>query len=531
MMTLSLVSTRLPSLIKQRYSCRIIKSYLHCRKCSSSVPPRISSNAILFLSSTSWPEPNATAAGTRTASLLNHFAANHQLFGSVHFGCGAPFKHQQQSSDFLSDVHLHHVKPNRTNEMAKLLHHIQTEYGPISAVIFDRFYAEEAYSFHIREACPHAIRILDMQDVHSLRIGRQHLVHEMDKNDTTKKGNGKRMTSQLIDEVMNFDPSTYPWAGNSAKDSQSRQVKKAYDIFLRELGSIHRSDLILVCSSSEMDMLQQPSWNIPHWKLVPASFFQNTPTTEGMQQQHQQEEATHTYKDRCDFITVGGFKHPPNVDSIRLLKHTLWPRIRSYLPTARLHVYGAYPTNEILSMHNIDEGFFVHGHVDDATLSQALMESRVCLAPLRFGAGIKGKIVDSWGCGLPVVTTPIGAEGMFTSDGGQSRQNDSDDWGGYIASNDEEFVEASVRLYTSNELWSRSQRKGVELFNTLFNKEHNLSVIDEAIHNTMMNLHQRRRQDITGQLLWHQSNRSTEYFSKWIQLKEKGPNDNSLDKC
>jgi hypothetical protein len=344
----------------------------------------------------------------------------------------------------------------------------------------------------------------------------------MDKVDTTKNGNGRRMTSQLIDEVMNFDPSTYPWAGNSTKDSQSRHVKKAHDTFLRELGSIHRSDLVLVCSNSEMDMLQQPSWNIPHWKLVPASFFQDTPMTEGMQQQQQQQEATHTYNDRCDFIAVGGFKHPPNVDSIRLLKHRIWPRIRNYLPTARLHVYGAYPTNEILSMHNIDEGFVVHGHVDDDTLSQALMESRVCLAPLRFGAGIKGKIVDSWGCGLPVVTTPIGAEGMSTSDGGQSRQNDSDDWGGYIASNEEEFVEAPVRLYTSNELWSRSQRKGVDLFNILFNKEHNLSVIDEAMSNAMRDLHQRRRQDITGQLLWHQSNRSTEYFSKWIELKEKG---------
>lgn len=507
---------RLPSLATRWYSCKITRADLVRRICTNKAINDSSRSAILFLSSTSWPEPNATAAGTRTASLLNHFASNHKVFGSVHFGCGAPFKHQQQSSD----INWHHIKPNRTNEMTKLLHHIQNEYGPITAVIFDRFYAEEAYSFHIREVCPKALHILDMQDVHSLRIGRQHLVHEMDKDDNKQKGNGKRMTSQLINEVMNFDPTTYPWAGNSTKHSQSRQVKKAHDTFLRELASIHRSDLILVCSSSEMDMLQQPSWNIPHWKLVPASFFQNTPTTEAMQQQ--QEEATRRYKDRCDFIVVGGFKHPPNVDSIRLLKHTIWPRIRSYLPTARLHVYGAYPTNEILSMHNQDEGFVVHGHVDDDTLNQALMEKRVCLAPLRFGAGIKGKIVDSWGCGLPVVTTPIGAEGMSTSDGRQSGQDDSDDWGGHIASNEDEFVDASVRLYTSKELWSRSQRKGVELFNILFNKEHNLSVIDKAMSNAMMNLHQRRRQDITGQLLWHQSNRSTEYFSKWIELKEEG---------
>jgi hypothetical protein len=89
-----------------------------------------------------------------------------------------------------------------------------------------------------------------------------------------------------------------------------------------------------------------------------------------------------------------------------------------------------------------------------------------------------------------------------------------------MASNEDEFVEAAVNLYTKKALWEYRQSKGLELLNRLFNKEQNLPLIDEALSDAMMNLEQRRKSDITGQLLWHQSNRSTEYFSKWIELKE-----------
>ena len=403
---------------------------------------------------------------------------------------------KESISRVANNVHWHHIKPNRTDEMTNLLQHIQREHGPISAVVFDRFYAEEAYSFRMYEQCPNALRILDMQDVHSLRIGRQQLVKEIDQREGNKNkrdNNNITMTAQLIDGVMKFDPSTHEWAEDMP------QVKKAQSALLRELASIHRSDLVLVCSSSEMNMIKQLSWNVAPWKLIPGSFFQT----------RVEQETTSSYDDRCDFVSIGGFKHPPNVDSVRLLKR-IWPRIRCRLPNARLHVYGAYPTNEILSMHDEKLGFYVHGHVKD--LKEALPQRRVLLAPLRFGAGIKGKIIDSWGYGLPVVTTPIGAEGMtIASDEG---------WGGCVVSNEDEFVEAAVNLYTTKELWEYSQRKGVELLNSLFNKEQNLQIIDEAISDAMINLQQRRKRDITGQLMWHQSNRSTEYFSKWIELKE-----------
>ena len=219
--------------------------------------------SILFLSPSNWPEPNATAAGTRTMSLLNHFSTSlNSPFSSVHFGCGAKLHdssiiNEKRTGNNL--IHWHQIKPNRSKDMKNLIHTIENKHNSIRAVVFDRFYAEEAYSFRIKELCPNALSILDMQDVNSLRTGRQCIVEEEEEDSFS-------MTRQLMKRVMEFDPST-----NYHNYNESKQRKKAHDIFLREMASIHRSDLVLVCSLEEMKMLE--SWGIPKWKLVHASFF------------------------------------------------------------------------------------------------------------------------------------------------------------------------------------------------------------------------------------------------------------------
>jgi glycosyltransferase involved in cell wall biosynthesis len=103
------------------------------------------------------------------------------------------------------------------------------------------------------------------------------------------------------------------------------------------------------------------------------------------------------------FVTIGNFMHKPNVDSILWLKETLWPQIRAQLPSAELHVWGAYAQDRHRHLTNKKQGFFVKGHADDCF--DTLSRYRVLLAPLRFGAGIKGKVADSWAVGTPVVTT------------------------------------------------------------------------------------------------------------------------------
>jgi hypothetical protein len=203
----------------------------------------------------------------------------------------------------MQRVHWHRIKLNRQSEMRAMLHNIQHQHGPIKAVVFDRFYAEEAFSFTIKEVCPDALRILDMQDVHSLRIGRQSLVEEIDKlaNESKSTYSGLKLSSQLMDKVLEFDPKDNHEISDTLLPPNSRNVtinkskEKSYDTFLRELASIHRSDLVFVCSSTEMELLQ--SWNVQTWKMALASFFcESTMSPVDLPSFH----------DRRDFITVGG---------------------------------------------------------------------------------------------------------------------------------------------------------------------------------------------------------------------------------
>jgi glycosyltransferase involved in cell wall biosynthesis len=144
-----------------------------------------------------------------------------------------------------------------------------------------------------------------------------------------------------------------------------------------------------------------------------------------------------------------------------------------------------------------------------------LTQGRVLLAPLRYGAGIKGKIIDAWKYGCPVVTTSIGAEGI-----GSDKSEKRNGWGGYVASDNRTFVNDAIRLYTDENEWTRSVSNGRQILKEQFDEKRNFEVLDDAIFEAMENINTRRRRDYISALLWHNSFRSTEYFSKWIELKE-----------
>lgn len=185
------------------------------------------------------------------------------------------------------------------------------------------------------------------------------------------------------------------------------------------------------------------------------------------------------------------------MDSVKLLKNEIWPRIRSQLNGKRLHVYGAYPTSKILSLNDKHSGFLVHGRIDD--LDNELKKRRLLLAPLRFGAGIKGKIVDAWRCGCPVITTPIGSEGMVDKD------PFFQEWGGVVANDTRAFVDAAVNMYSQYEVWSKGQQRGSDLTNKLFNRENNFNLVGTSVKNALSELEQRRMSDLIGRMLWHQT--------------------------
>jgi len=122
---------------------------------------------------------------------------------------------------------------------------------------------------------------------------------------------------------------------------------------------------------------------------------------------------------------------------------------------------------------------------------------------------LKGKLFEAMQLGLPSITTKIGAEAM----------NGNLDWNGFITSNEDDFIEKAVVLYTNKSLWGTAQKNGYEIIEKRFKKE--LFSIDfmNQVENLQENLNSHRNQNFLGQILQHQSLQSTKYMSKWIESK------------
>lgn len=114
--------------------------------------------------------------------------------------------------------------------------------------------------------------------------------------------------------------------------------------------------------------------------------------------------------DREGILFVAGFAHPPNIDAAEWLVYDILPKVRERVPGARLSLVGANPTERVLEMAG--EGVEVTGFVSDAELEERYRRARVAVVPLRFGAGVKSKVVEALQQGLPLVTTPVGAQGL-----------------------------------------------------------------------------------------------------------------------
>lgn len=205
---------------------------------------------------------------------------------------------------------------------------------------------------------------------------------------------------------------------------------------IRELRVVRESDLSVVKSDVELEVLRTEA---PAARVFKLPLIISTPGTRQV-----------GFGDRANFLFVGGFRHPPNVDAIINFAREEWPQIRSAVPEARLLVIGSEAPMEILSLRA--EGVEIIGYVRD--LAPYLNSSRVMVAPLRYGAGVKGKIGLSLGYRLPCVATPIGTEGMGMTDGREV----------VTAELGDDFVRSCIRLYRDEELWYEIADAGWEFF-------------------------------------------------------------------
>ena len=162
---------------------------------------------------------------------------------------------------------------------------------------------------------------------------------------------------------------------------------------------------------------------------------------------HRVEETVAPYTGRKDFVFVCGFEHPPNVDGMIWFASSILPKILVQMPDAKLHIIGSKMPPTVRDLAN--ENIITHGYVKD--VAPFLSSCVLSVAPLRYGAGVKGKINQSMSFGLPVVSTSCGAEGMHLT-----HEHDI-----LIADEPADFAREVVRLARDKQLWERLSRNSL----------------------------------------------------------------------
>lgn len=400
-----------------------------------------------------WPEPQSSAAGTRMMELI-------ELFKSHDYAI--TFASPAQLSDHMADLAALDVNAVNIELNNESFDSFVRELAP-DIVMYDRFMMEEQFGWRIEEQCPNALTILDTEDLHSLRNAR----HQANK------------------------------AGRELTDGDLSS-----DIAKREIAAILRCDLSLIISTYEIALLRD------HYR-VDTALLHHIPF---MLEPEKLNAPRLGFDERHDFMSIGNFRHAPNWDAVLYLKQEIWPLIRKQLPKATLNIYGAYPPPKATQLHNEKQGFLIKGWCEDAHAEMA--KSRVLLAPLRFGAGIKGKLADAMLNGLPSVTTTIGSEAM----------HDNLPWNGLIEQEPQAFADAAVKLYQEQAVWQQSVDNGDDIIRKLYDKKSLGETLMTKVNQTIANLDKHRLNNFAGSMLKHHHHKSTKYMAQWIEAKNKHAN-------
>lgn len=399
-----------------------------------------------------FPEPQSSAAGSRMMQLI-------QLFQDKSWEI--TFASPAQNTEFSVDLEeygiaVKSIKPN--NEKAgSLLKNINPD-----VVLFDRFMMEEQFGWRVAEVCPEALRILDTEDLHFLRRARHNAVKD-----------GKKI---------------------SEADLYTETAK-------REIASILRCDFSLIISQVEHKILRE-NFKIHKDQLLYLPFL-----TENLNEKDL--ERLPVYEKRQDFMFIGNYLHAPNYDAVLYLKTKIWPLIHEILPQSEMHIYGAYTQQKVKQLENKRQKFIVRGRAID--LQMVFQNHKILLAPLRFGAGLKGKFIDAMQNGTPSITTPIGAEGI----------SGALPFNGFIAENPMDIAQAAVKLYQNEQEWETVQANGMHLINSRFDKHRFSKLFMDKLIDWQKNIKAYRQQHFLGALLMHHRQQSTKYMARWIEAKNK----------
>jgi glycosyltransferase involved in cell wall biosynthesis len=400
-----------------------------------------------------WPEPNSSAAGGRMMQLIS-------IFKEENFEI--TFASPAMDSDFMVDLSEAGVEKKSIELNNSSFDDFIIELNP-DLVLFDRFMIEEQFGWRVAENCAKAIRLLDTEDLHCLRTARQ----------------------KAFKENRTFE----------LNDLLSEEVAK------REIASILRCDLSFIISEFEMNVLQEV-FKIDSNLLHYLPFLVDTMSEENLLE-------LPSFEERKNFVFIGNFLHEPNWNTVQYLKETIWPLIIKQFPEAILEVYGAYPSQKVLQLHQPKNGFFIMGRAINA--NEIVKNARVVLAPIRFGAGLKGKLLEAMQCGTPSVTTTIGSEAMHANW----------PWNGFITDDIQEFAKRAISLYQDENLWNEAQKNGIIIVNQCYQINKYTAELIDAINSVLNNYESHRLHNFIGSLLHHHSLKSTKYMAKWIEAKNK----------
>ncbi len=404
-------------------------------------------NKLLIISSV-WVEPNSSAAGSRMLQLIRFFQS--QNYTIVYASTAS----ESEFSFDLADLGI-------TTQFIKLNDSTFDDFlqkNQPNMVLFDRFMVEEQFGWRVFNVLPMAIKILDTEDLHCLRIARQEAI---------KKNKSF--------ETLDFNS----------------------DMSKREIAAIFRCDLSLMVSDYEMHLLQTffqvPKSILFYLPIWIEKFASEKPD----------------FQAKKDFVFIGNFYHEPNWDSVLVLKNEIWLKLKELLPIATLNIYGAYPSQKVHQLHNPKDRFYIKGRAESA--EQVIRSARVLLAPIRFGAGIKGKLLEAMEYGTPSVTTSIGAEAMC----------DNLPWNGFIEDNYSDFISKVVELYSNQEVWEEAVENGYKIINYKFLFSIYKSKFLDVLDHLQTSLESHRKTNFIGQMLQYHNLRSTEFMSRWIEEKNK----------
>jgi len=396
-----------------------------------------------------WPEPKSSAAGTHIMSIMRLFKTN---------GYKVEFCTPCAVSEHSIDLKEEGINSSSIELNSDSFDVYIKAYKP-DIVLFDRFMMEEQFGWRVEKNCPDALKILDTEDLQLLRNARHQALKE------------------------------------------NRDIGKA-DLFStlakREISAILRCDISLIISSYEMKLLKETF-------KVDSSLLHHLPFMVNLDKCPSK---TKDYKEREHFMTIGNFRHAPNWDVVLYLQK-IWPLIRKQLPKAQLHIYGSYPPPKATALNNPKTGFLIKGWADDAF--EVMENARVCLAPIRFGAGIKGKLLDAMIMQTPSITSSIGSEGMY----------ENETWPGFISDDLEEFAKKAVELYNDEKLWNEAKENSTVLLKSKYDESILSKKLIEKVDEVYENLKEHRLDNFMGSMLRHHSMASTKYMSQWIEEKNK----------